>query len=118
MYQRGENHMIGENLNRIMEEKNINGRELAIEANTSTNTISRIKNDLSDPSASMIKKLAISLECSADNLLFSEEDLDPNQELKMIFKEVEKLDKNKLDIIKEVLRALIMKSKTESISKL
>lgn len=110
--------MIGNNLQRIMREKGLTGKMLSESAKIHTNSISQIKNNKTDPTAAVIKKLAIALECSSDNLLFSEEDLDPDQEMKMIFKEMEKLPEHEKEVLKEVIRAIILKSRTEEIKNL
>lgn len=110
--------MIGSNLQRLMETKGLSGKELSELARVSENQISKIKNNKADPSATIVKKLAICLECTSDNLLFSEEDLEPDQEMKMIFKEIEKLPEDKKSVLREVIRAVILKAKSEQIKEL
>lgn len=110
--------MIGSNLQRLMEKKGLSGKELSELAKVSENQISKIKNNKADPSAAIVKRLAISLECTSDNLLFSEEDLEPDQEMKMIFKELEKLPEEKKALLREVIRAVILKTKSEQIKEL
>lgn len=67
------NMALGDNLQKLRKAKNLKQEELAERAEVSITQISKIERNETDPRASTIGKLAATLGCSADKLLYGEE---------------------------------------------
>ncbi|MDR8330341.1 helix-turn-helix transcriptional regulator, partial [Acinetobacter baumannii] len=73
---------ISTNIKRLCRELNINQKELSKLANLPASTVSSALKEGSDPRASTIKKIAIALGVSSDMILFNDEELGTNGDLK------------------------------------
>ena len=67
------NMALGDNLQKLRKARNLKQEELAERAGVSITQISKIERNETDPRASTIGKLAATLACSADKLLYGEE---------------------------------------------
>ena len=105
---------ISNNLKGIRNHKELTQGELAEIANLKLLQISRIERGTTNPGLDTIKKLAVALNCSTDELIFDENERQVPDELKMLLEGMLRLPEEKQKIAVEILEALIMKSDAES----
>jgi transcriptional regulator with XRE-family HTH domain len=86
---------------------------LAKKAGVSVIQIKRYEAGNTDPSLEVIRALALSLGVTADELLFDKHERGPDEELRLQFEAVTKLDREDKKIIKAVLEALILKAEAK-----
>lgn len=99
---------LGENLKRIREQAGLSQTQLATLANLNLKMVQRIESGDGDTGVSKVKALIIALGCTADELLFDEDELGEDGDLKIMFEQVRKLEGQERQTYKEVVRALIM----------
>jgi transcriptional regulator with XRE-family HTH domain len=104
---------IGQNLKKLRNQRNLTQGQLAEDARLSLNQISRIERGEAKPELETIKKLAITLNCSSDELIFDDNDFPMSDELKILFSAVEELSEDKKLMIQDFIEAMIMKSDAE-----
>ena len=104
---------IGQNLKKLRNKRNLTQGQLAEDARLSLNQISRIERGSAKPELETIKKLAITLNCSSDELIFDEDDYPISDELRILFSAVEELSEDKKQMIQDFIEAMIMKSDVE-----
>ncbi len=71
--------------------------------------LSRYESGASQPTLDVIRKLAIALSVSADELLFDEAERGPADDLRLQFEAVSKFSAEEKKVIKAVLEGLILK---------
>lgn len=106
---------IAKNIKQLMRELNINQKELAKLASLPASTISSALKEGSDPRASTIKNITIALGVSADMLLFNDEELGKNGDLKVLFREVERFKNEEREQLKSMLRMMIVHNKSKEL---
>ncbi|MCT9356980.1 helix-turn-helix transcriptional regulator [Acinetobacter baumannii] len=106
---------ISTNIKRLCRELNINQKELAKLASLPASTISSALKEGSDPRASTIKKIAIALGVSSDMLLFDDEELGTNGDLKILFREVERFEGKEREQLKDMLKMMIVHNKSKEL---
>lgn len=104
---------IGQNLKKIRNQRNLTQGQLADNAKLSLNQISRIERGSAKPELETIKKLAIALYCSSDELIFDDHEFISSDELRILFNAVEDLSEDKKEMIQDFIEAMIMKSDVE-----
>jgi len=82
---------IKNNLKKIRTNRDLTQKGLAELANIELAQISRIETGTSEPKLESIKKLAIALKCSSDELIFDIDEQEGSQKLRMIMSKVERL---------------------------
>ena len=106
---------VSANIKRLMKELNLNQKELAKLASLPPSTISSaLKND-SDPRASTIKNIVIALGVSSDMLLFDDEELGVNGDLKILLREVERFEGKEREQLKDMLKMMIVHNKSKEL---
>jgi transcriptional regulator with XRE-family HTH domain len=71
--------------------------------------IHRYESGSSQPTLEVIRKLAIALSVTADELVFDKNERDPDEELKLQFEAISKFDTEEKKIIKALLDGMIIK---------
>lgn len=107
---------IGKNILRRCKELNLTIKDLSILSRVPNTTLHNIVSDKSIPRVDSIKKIAIALHTTADKLLFDEDDINAEDELRILFIEITKMPYNEQRTIKEMIRALIIQSKTRELA--
>ncbi|MCU4380039.1 helix-turn-helix domain-containing protein [Acinetobacter haemolyticus] len=107
---------IGENIKKICIDLGINGSDLAKQANLPKRTVHSIMNDEGDPRASNIKKIVIALGVSADTVLFDDEEIGTDGDLKILFRELSRLKGESREYAKNVLKAIIIQQKNKELN--
>jgi len=82
---------IKNNLKKIRTNKGLTQKGLAELANIELAQISRIETGASEPKLESIRKLAIALECSSDELIFNIDEQEGSQKLRMMMSKIERL---------------------------
>jgi transcriptional regulator with XRE-family HTH domain len=71
--------------------------------------IRRYESGQSQPTLDVIRKLAVALSVSADLLLFEKDERGPDEELKLQFEAVVKLDPEEKRVIRSVIESMILR---------
>ncbi|HGW3827929.1 MULTISPECIES: helix-turn-helix domain-containing protein [Acinetobacter] len=108
---------VSANIRRLCKELNISQKDLAKLANLPASTISSALKEGSDPRASTIKNIVIALGVSSDMVLFDDEELGLNGDLKILFREVERFEGKEREQLKDMLRMMIVHNKSKELMK-
>lgn len=82
---------------------------LADAAGINVSQVRRYEGGTSQPSLEVLRKLAVALSVSADALLFDTHERGPDEELRMQFEALSRLDPREKEIAMEVLDGLLLK---------
>ncbi len=93
----------------LRKNKGLTQQALADLASVHVAQIRRYEAGDSQPTLDVIRKLAIGLSASADMLVFDEDERGPNDELKLQFEAVSRLEPEERNIIKELIEGMIIK---------
>ncbi len=105
---------IGSNIKAIRGKNKLSQERLAEMAGVTLGYISKLERDKADPSAKILKKIAIALNSSCDRLVFEEGERDPNDDVALLFEAVTRLPEQKKELVREFLEAIVMKSDAEN----
>ena len=72
--------------------------------------IRRYESGQSQPAPDAIRKLSVALSVSADMLLFEKDELGPDEELKLQFEAVSRLDPEEKKVIQSVIESIILRN--------
>ena len=108
---------VSANIRRLCKELNISQKDLAKLASLPASTISSALKEGSDPRASTIKNIVIALGVSSDMVLFDDEELGLNGDLKILFREVERFEGKEREQLKDMLRMMIVHNKSKGLMK-
>ncbi|MDQ8935797.1 helix-turn-helix domain-containing protein [Acinetobacter rudis] len=108
---------VSANIRRLCKELNISQKDLAKLANLPASTISSALKEGSDPRVSTIKNIVIALGVSSDMVLFDDEELGLNGDLKILFREVERFEGKEREQLKDMLRMMIVHNKSKELMK-
>jgi transcriptional regulator with XRE-family HTH domain len=90
-------------------ERGMTQEALAQTAGLNVSQIRRYEGGSSQPSLEALRKLAVALSVSADELLFEDHERDPEEKLRLQFEAVSRLDSREQEIAMEVLDGLLLK---------
>ena len=96
-------------LTTLRKEKSFTQQTLAKMAGVHVAQIRRYEAGDSQPTLDVIRKLAIALSVSADMLVFDEDERGPDDDLKLQFEAVSRLEPEQRTIIKELVEGMIIK---------
>jgi transcriptional regulator with XRE-family HTH domain len=96
---------ISDNLKTLRDKRRLTQGELAKKAGIELAQISRIERGATQPKLDTIKKLALALECSSDELIFDEGEKTLSRRNKEIFEKIENLSHLKRNEILNVVNA-------------
>ncbi|WP_234418566.1 hypothetical protein [Dongshaea marina] len=83
----------------------------------SPKTIYQITSDNAEPRLSTIKPLIVQLGCTADEIIFDDDELKLPTELQMILKNITQLPDEKQEIVKEMLKGWVTYQLTQEMNK-
>lgn len=106
---------VSANIRRLCKELNISQKDLAKLANLPASTISSALKEGSDPRASTIKNIVIALGVSSYMVLFDDEELGLNGDLKILFREVERFEGKEREQLKDMLKMMIVHNKSKEL---
>ena len=93
----------------IRKERGLSQQKLADQVGVHVTQLRRYEAGTSQPTAEVIRKLAIALRASADDLLFDPDERGPDQDLRLHFEALSRLDEEEREVVKAVLEGLIIK---------
>lgn len=111
------NMSFGTNLKTIRERAGMTQSQLGQAAKIDVGQVSRIEREISKPELETIKRIAVALSCTTDELIFDQMEREPAQDLKLLFERVGQLPEQKKEVVKEFLIAIVQRSEAESIIK-
>jgi transcriptional regulator with XRE-family HTH domain len=82
---------------------------VADEAGVDVTQLRRYEAATAQPTADVLRRLAIALRTSADSLLFGETERRPDEEARLQFEAVSRLDPREQEVVLEVLDGLLLK---------
>ena len=106
---------IGKNIHKACEKLGITIKELSQQANIPERTMRSIAKDEVNPTVKSIKKIILALGTSADMILFNDEEEIENGDLKILFRELEKLEGENREYAKRVIKAVIIQLKNKEL---
>lgn len=109
---------IGKNIAKRCSELGISQAELARLAKIPVTTLNGIMMDKTIPRVDNIKKLSIALHTTTDKLIFEDEEINADDELKILFAEINRMKADKKRTAKDMLKALIVQNKSEEMAKI
>lgn len=90
-------------------ERGLTQEALAAAAGINVSQVRRYEGGTSQPSLDVLRKLAVALSISADQLLFDTEERGPDEDLRLQFEAASRLDSEGKRLIKEVVEGIIMR---------
>jgi transcriptional regulator with XRE-family HTH domain len=100
---------LSERLVAIRKNRGLTQQVLADEAGVHVTQLRRYEAGSAQPTAEVLRRLAIALRTSADSLLFDEDERGPDEDLRLQFEAASRLDADGKRIVKEVVEGIIMK---------
>ncbi len=98
-----------ERLAALRKERSLTQQALADMVGMHISQIRRYESGQSQPTLDVIRKLAVSLSVSADMLLFEKDERGPDEELKLQFEAVSRLDAEEKRVIRSVIESMILR---------
>jgi transcriptional regulator with XRE-family HTH domain len=98
-----------ERLAATRKERGLTQDALAEAAGINVSQVRRYEGGTSQPSLEVLRKLAVALSVSADELLFEKHERGPDEALRLQFEAVSRLDAREKEIVTEVLDGLLLK---------
>lgn len=98
-----------ERLAALRKKKGLTQKALAEAVGIHLTQLSRYESGSSQPTLEVIRKLAVALSVSADELIFDEKERGPGDDLRLQFEAVSKFSAEEKRVIKSVLEGLILK---------
>jgi len=100
---------LGKRLAALRKERGLTQQGLGEVAGVHMMQIHRYESGTSQPSVDVLKKLARALRVSSDELLFDEDERGPDEELRLQFEAISRLDDDEKQVVIEVLDGLLLK---------
>jgi transcriptional regulator with XRE-family HTH domain len=75
--------------------------------------VSRYESGQSRPTLDVLRRLAVALSVSADELLFDSEERGPDEELRLQFEAIRRFDAEEKKVVKALLDSLILKHEAQ-----
>jgi transcriptional regulator with XRE-family HTH domain len=98
-----------ERLAALRKERSLTQQALAEMVGMHISQIRRYEAGQSQPTLDAIRKLAVALSVSADMLLFEKDERGPDEELKLQFEAVSRLDAEEKRVIRSVIESMILR---------
>ena len=98
-----------ERLAALRKDRSLTQQALADMVGMHISQIRRYEAGQSQPTLDVIRKLAIALSVSADMLLFEKDERGPDEELKLQFEAVSRLDAEEKRVIRSVIESMILR---------
>jgi transcriptional regulator with XRE-family HTH domain len=96
-------------LSQLRRGKSLSQKDLAERIGLSKSQAQRYETGASQPTLEVIKKLAVALGVSADELLFDNDERGPDDELKLQFEALSRFSSEEKKFVKEVLDGIILR---------
>lgn len=97
----------------LRKKKTLTQQALANAVGIHVTQLSRYESGSSQPTLDVIRKIAVALSVSADELIFDENERGPQDDLRLQFEAVSKFTAEEKKVIKSVLEGLILKHEAQ-----
>ena len=98
---------------KLRKAKGLTQQALADKSEMHVVQIRRYETDVSQPSLEAIRKLAVALGTSSDALVFDDAERGPDDDLRLQFEAVSRLQPQHKEVVKEVIEGMIIKYEAE-----
>lgn len=98
-----------ERIAKLRKERGLTQQALADRVGIHVIQLRRYEGATSQPTLEVLRKLAIALSVSADALVFGKDERGPDEELKLQFEAIARLDPGEKAVIREVVESIIIK---------
>lgn len=98
-----------ERIAKLRKERGLTQQVLADRVGIHVIQLRRYEGATSQPTLEVLRKLAIALSVSADALVFGKDERGPDEELKLQFEAISRLDPDEKHVIKEVVESVLIK---------
>lgn len=102
-----------ERLAELRKKKGLTQRNLAEKAGVHLVQISRYETGKGQPTLEVLKNMAIALGVTIDSLAFGEDERGPDEDLRLEFEAVSRFNPDEKQLVKSVLKGLILKHEAE-----
>lgn len=93
----------------LRKQKGLTQQQLADRIETHVQQLKRYEAGSSQPTLEVIRKLAIALGVSSDQLLFGNEERGPDDELRLQFEAISRFDPDEKQVVRSLLEGMILK---------
>lgn len=93
-------------------------KELAKLSGIPERTLADIEREVSSPRAENLKKVIISLGCSADQIMFDDDELTEDGDLALLVRELGKTEEDTRQTVKRVIRAMLVQERVFELEKI
>jgi transcriptional regulator with XRE-family HTH domain len=100
---------LAQRLGALRKERGLTQQELADTASVHMMQVHRYETGASQPSVEVLKKLATALRVTTDELLFGKDERGPDEELRLQFEAICRLDPHEKQVVIEVLDSLLLR---------
>jgi len=98
-----------ERLTALRKQRGLTQKTLAEEAGVRTLQIGRYEKGAAQPTLEVIRKLAVALGVTADELIFDKDERGPDEDLRLQFEAVSRMSPEEKRIVKELIEGMILK---------
>jgi len=98
---------------RLRKTRGMTQQALADEVGIHVTQLRRYEAGTAQPTADVLRRLAIALRTSADTLLFDEHERGPDDELRLQFEAITRLDPDEKQVIREVVESMLIKHESK-----
>ncbi|SDT62418.1 helix-turn-helix domain-containing protein [Pseudomonas prosekii] len=102
---------IGSRIRQERLRQNLDLKELAKLSGMPERTVADIEREISSPRADNLKKLIISLGCSADQIMFDDDEMTEDGDLALLVRELGKTEEETRQTVKRVIRAMLVQER-------
>ncbi len=97
----------------IRKQRRMTQYALADAAGINVSQVRRYEGGTSQPSLEVLRKLAVALTVKADELLFDDEDRGPEEDLRLQFEAMARLDPEEKQLIRELIEGILIKHESK-----
>lgn len=102
---------IGTRIRQERQKQGLELKELARLSGMPERTLADIEREISSPRADNLKKVIISLGCSADQIMFDDDELTEDGDLSLLVRELSKTEDETRETVKRVIRAMLVQER-------
>lgn len=106
---------VGERIKQLRKKQKIEQKELAKLTNIPISTLQDIESNRTDTKVSNIAKIVIALGCSADEIIFDDDDITEDGDLNILFRELKKIKGSTRETIKQVIKSLLIQERMKEL---
>lgn len=107
-----------ERLSALRKERGLTQKSLADSAAIHVTQLRRYEAGTAQPTLDVLRRLALALRASTDELVFDDAERGPDEELRLQFEAVSRLDPGEKDVVRSVLEGLLLKHEAKRLSAL